>query len=591
MNFKNILKTTYFAFAIFLISFSTSTANDLNTKEILKAMKDELQREMKELKLENLERPYYIEYTLRSTHANNISATLGNIVDNNSKLYNTLNVGVRVGNYEFDNSNFFDVGFSFFGSTDDEENYTRRTLPVDLNYDVLRRELWLATDAAYKQSSEVYAKKTASLKNIIRKDTIPDFSKINPTVSIDTINTPDFDFLKFKKLVQDLSDIFTSFPKIFVSKVSTEYIPVRTYYVNSEGMEYVKDEMQTGLEVVAYTQTEKGIPLAEHYSVYSQNPNNLPKEDSLRKAINELAVKLTYMTKVNTLDDSYNGPVLFEDQASTEIFSQVFAPNLIAQRQPLSEGFSIGGNDKSMAFQKKIGGRVLPEFLSVFDVPNEAKYKKTELLGYYIIDDEGLKPNRITLVENGYLKTLLNERIPVKRIYKSNAHKRNGAAMYSNLVVFPDPIKTLSDKELKEKLLQLVNQRELPFGIIIRKVMNQNIQATGLMSETFGQSMYFNSQKGIPVLEAYKIYPNGMEELIRSVEINSVSPQSFKDIIYAGKTAYVQNLLAPAVISPFMTGGSSYVGASINCPSLLFEDMEINAIDKDTPKPPYITKP
>jgi hypothetical protein len=121
--------------------------------------------------------------------------------------------------------------------------------------------------------------------------------------------------------------------------------------------------------------------------------------------------------------------------------------------------------------------------------------------------------------------------------------------------------------------------------------MNQNIQSTGLMNESFGQAMYFNSQTAIPVLEAYKIYPNGREELIRSVEINSLSTQSFKDIINAGKTTYVHNLLAPSVISAFMTGGSNYIGSSIISPSLLFEDMEINPIDKDTPKPPYITKP
>jgi hypothetical protein len=40
-----------------------------------------------------------------------------------------------------------------------------------------------------------------------------------------------------------------------------------------------------------------------------------------------------------------------------------------------------------------------------------------------------------------------------------------------------------------------------------------------------------------------------------------------------------------------MTGGSNYIGSSIISPSLLFEDMEVNPIDKDTPKPPYITKP
>jgi hypothetical protein len=579
---------------------TNSFAQNLESKEILRAMNDELKRSMKELKLDNLEKPYFIEYTIKSTKVYSQAATLGEILESKSDDVISLNVGVRVGNYDFDNSNFFDVGFSFFGSTDDEENYTRRSLPDDLTYDILRRELWLATDAAYKQSSEIYAKKIAALKNIIRKDTIPDFSKIEPKKTYDTahislndneLNKSPYDFDKFKNLVMKLSGIFASFNKIYVSKVSSEYIPVRTYYVNSEGVEYIKDEFQTGLEVVAFTQTEKGIPIADHYSAYSRNPNLLPSEDSLSKAVTELATKLTYNLKTNTIDESYNGPVLVEDQAASELFAQVFAPNLVAQRQPLSEGFSIGMNNKSTAFQKKIGGRVLPEFMSIFDVPSDSKYKNTELLGYYELDDDGLQPQKLSLVENGYLKTLITERIPVKRIYKSNAHKRGGSAMYSNLFIYADPMKALSDADLKKKLLDLVKQRDLPFGLIIRKVMNQNIQQTGLMSETLGQSMYFNSQSSIPVLEAYKIFPNGREELIRSVEINSLSPQSFKDIINAGKKSYALNLLAPSVISAFMTGGSNYIPSSVICPSLLFEDMEVNPIDKDTPKPPYIAKP
>lgn len=582
-------KSTLLFFSLFFIV--NSLFAELNTEEVFKAMRDEMKRSMNELKLENLEKPFYIEYTIRSSKIFKSAATLGQLLQNEVDDDISLNVKVKIGDYEFNNSNFFDVGFSFFGSTDDEENYTRRSLPQELNYDILRRELWLATDAAYKQSSEVYSKKIAALKNIIRKDTIPDFSKVDPRKSVDTFLIPEYDLEKYGELVKKLSNIFLGINKIYVSRVSAEFIPVRTYYVNSEGIEYVKDECETGLEVIAFTQTEKGIPLTDHYSAYSRNPNSLPKEDSLIKAVTNLANKLSFEVKTNTLEESYNGPVLVESQASGELFAQVFAPNLVAQRQPLSEGFSIGMNNKTMAFQKKIGGRVLPEFLSVFDSPLDGKIKGTELLGYYLLDDDGLKPEKLTIVENGYLKTLLTDRTPVKRIYKSNARKRGGSTMYSNLFVFADPMKSLSDAELKTKLLSLVKQRELPFGIIIRKIMNQNIFSTAVMSESFGQAMYFNSQTSIPILEAYKIYPNGREELIRSVEINSLSPQSFKDIIYAGKSTYVHNLLAPSVISAFMSGGSNYIGSSIITPNLLFEDLEVNPIDKDTPKPPYITKP
>lgn len=574
-----------------LINFHSLFAVATNSDIIMQAMRDELKRSMQSLKLESLDKPYYIEYILKIQNDNHCKGVLGDLIENKSSKTINLTVGVRVGDYNLDNSNFFDVGFSFFGSTDDEENFQNRVIPDEFNYDVLRRELWLATDAAYKRNSEIYSKKIASLKNIVRKDTIPDFSKIEVFKNYDTVKVNDFSLNKYSILIQKLSEIFKNYPEISVSQVSFEYLPTRIYYVNSEGVEYIKDDLFTGIEAVAYSQTPTGVPLIEHYSTYSMHPESLPNADSLNSAIKDIAEKITLLSSKQILDETYNGPVLFEEQAAAQIFAQSFVPNLVAQRQPLSEGFSFGLGNKSSSFQKKIGGRVLPEFLSVFDSPIDSKYKKTELLGYYKFDDDGVPSQRTTVVENGFLKTLLTDRTPIKRVLQSNAHKRRGGALFSNVFIFPDPMKAVPNKDLKQKLLDLVKQRDLPYGIIVRKVVDQNIFSTNLMSTTYGQISYFIDQNTIPIIEAYKVFPDGKEELIRNTQINSLSAQSFKDIINIGKDNYVLNYLAPAVVNSFMSGGDAYVGSSIITPPVIFEDMEINPIDKDTPKPPYIPSP
>ncbi len=562
-----------------------------DTKIVMSAMKDELTRSMKELKLENLQKPYYIEYQLKVMGEYNASAFLGNLTNSSSGFNYILNVSVRVGDYQFDNSNFLDIGFSFFGSTDDEERFTNRRIPEEINYDILRRQLWLATDAAYKQSSEVYSKKVASIKNLTRKDSIPDYSIVKPSKSYDTTNKFDFQFDYFIKLIKELSNQFSGLPQIYTSKVNFEYLPTRIYYLNSEGIEYIKDEHFSGIEAICFTQTEKGIPIAQHYSVYSRQPKNLPSKDSLRRAINEIAIKLIAKTSQSSLEDSYNGPVIVEGQAAGEIISRVFAPNLIAQREKLSEGMIASFGGRFNAFQKKIGGRVLPEFISVFDKPKELNYKSTELVGYYTIDDQGIEPKNVTLVDNGFLKTLLNDRTPIKRVMESNGHRRGGVPMFSNLFFFLDSTKTFSNQDLKKKLLELVKQRELPFGIIIRKVMNQNIFSTSLMSQTYGAISFLIDQNSIPIVEAYKIYPDGREELLKNVQINSLSHQSFKDILFGSKEIYVHNLLAQNPGGGFGSEGSAWIPSSIISPSLLFEDLEITNVDKDIPKPPFLSNP
>jgi hypothetical protein len=93
------------------------------------------------------------------------------------------------------------------------------------------------------------------------------------------------------------------------------------------------------------------------------------------------------------------------------------------------------------------------------------------------------------------------------------------------------------------------------------------------------------------IVEAYKIYPDGREELVRGLKGFGFSPSSFKDIIYVGEKSYTYNLLTPAIISNFITGGEQYLTASITTPSLFFEDGELRLIETDYKKPPIMKKP
>jgi hypothetical protein len=558
--------------------------------DILNAMRDEIKRSLNELRMENLQKPYYIEYTLTVQNSHNLKATLGAITEDESDKAAVLNVSVRVGSYDFDNTNFFDFGFSIFGSADDEENYRRRMVPVNLDYSSLRRELWLATDAAYKQSLEVYTKKEATLKNRMRKDTLYDFIQMPAEFNIDSTQIPQFDKVKFTELVKKASAMFLAYPQIQSSGVTLEYIPQTVYYVNSEGREYIKNELYTGYEVAAIGQSEDGMPLVDYYSAYSTNPEYLPANDSLIKAAEGVALKLSKILNAPVLSESYSGPILFEQQAAAELFAQIFAPNLVSQRQSLTEsGMQDGG--KFFAFQSKIGGRVLPEFMSVTDDPTIPAMGSTILTGKTNIDDQGVKAQRVELVKSGYLKSLLSSRVPTKRIKASNGHTRGGGTLFSSMFVTADISKALSNTELKKKMMQLCKDRELPFGIIVRKVMNQNILFTTMFRLSMGDIRAMRTDGKVGIIEAYKVYPDGREELLRGVEGNGFGTQNFKDIIFTSDKAYVLNLLAPSVQSSFITGGSQYVAASIVSPDLLFEDGEIKPVEDDFPKPPIIKSP
>lgn len=565
-------------------------AHALKDEEIFRAMRDELKRNMKELSIESVEKPYYIEYKLSIYNNNDVKASLGSLQESSSQGSARLSVDVRVGSYKFDNTNFFDFSLSFFGSGDDEESFANRRISLEPDYNALRRELWLATDAAYKQSAEIYSKKLASLKNKIRKDTTHDFLFVPPQKNI-----TDRDYAKYEKesletMARTLSAVFKNYPDINVSTVSMEFNPETVYYVNSEGMEYKKLDLLTGIEIVASTQAPDGMPVSQMYSAYGFTPSNLPGIDSLLKAARELAESLTNIRNRPVLEESYSGPVIFEGQAAAEIFAQVFAPNLVTQREPLTEA-GVQENDRFGAFQTKIGGRVLPEFLNIESLPTKDYYSNIPLTGSYELDDEGVKPTDVKLVDKGYLKALLSSRVPTKRVRITNGSNRGGAAMINSLRLYSETKAGKTGKELKEKLIKLCKDRELPYGFIVRKVLDQNIQMTTLFRIAPGDFSFSFGQPKQQLLEVYKVYPDGREEIVRGCEAKGITVQSFKDIIAVGKSEYVMNYLAPAVTSPFVSGGDQYLPASIITPDLLFEDADISPIENDFPKPPLMQNP
>lgn len=564
--------------------------DNIDEKMILRAMQDEIDRSLSDLKLESLMRPYYVAYSIEFQDVFQVRSSLGGVVQSGYTRYARLTVQVRVGNYTFDNSNFFDVGLSFFGSSDDEEGFINRQIPVELDYETLRKELWLATDAAYKAASEIYSKKEAVLKNLLRKDTTPDYTRVPAAKSRIYDEYKSFDIKKYETLLNDISSIFLKYPRIYSSTVGVEYMPELKIYLNSEGMQYVKTDFFTGFEAVAFTQAEDGMPLIDHYAAYANYPQELPSTDSLKSGVRDIADHIDAMLDADYLEDTYVGPVMFRDQAAAELFAQIYAPNLVAQRKQLSEGgFSTG--ESSRSFQRKIGGRVLPEFLSLHAIDNRESYKGVKLAGHFKLDDEGIAPQDTTLVENGYLRALLSDRTPIKRVMESNGHSRGGGPMYGNLLLTATKEKTVSQDSLKSRLIELCKARELPYGIIIEEVLNQNILMTTVFSLTLGNFRPPQGEGKFLTLVAKKIYPDGREEMVRGAVGAGFSVQSFRDILLLSDDDYVHNLLATSVIMPFMSGGDQFKAASLIVPDLLFEDAEIRLFEQDFNKPVILQSP
>lgn len=535
----------------------------VSTDPVMRAMADELQRSVSELQFKDLEKPYFIQYNVLDQERYRTSATFGALTASDASRARVLQAQVRVGDYDFDNSEFV-AGPAFQGAP--PAGVTNQTV-IDNDYDAIRRALWLATDAAYKQSVEQLARKRAFVQNKIRGDQIPDFSKENPVTALGARRGLEIDKGRWEKQVREWSAVFKDFPEIQESNVVLEAQLTHRYLVNSEGTRTLQPSMLVFLEVDAGTEASDGLRLRHWIPFNAGSFDQLSPAQEITKAIRQMATDLTALRSAPVLDTDYSGPVLFTGQASAEMFARVLAPNLSGQRLPLTD--QQQGQTTRSELLDRLNRPVLPRFLSVFDDPTTQRIGNQELLGHYQVDDQGVPARRVSLIEQGVLKNFLMSRRPGKDMPQSNGHGRSGipgreTAQIGNLFIQSSEGKSYED--LKQRLLKMCQEENLQYGILIKAIDKDG-----------------RSPIGMPVL-TYKVYvADGHEELIRGAFAQGIPIRSLRQIEAVGNDAFVVNRLAGSNELPTPT--------SIVAPSVLLEEMELKRPTGTQQKPAMLTHP
>jgi hypothetical protein len=562
-------------------------------------MRDEMARSMQQLQLEKLEKPYFLAYRVQEKNAAEVTASFGALVASTSVRHRFLTVEVRVGSPKLDNTNFFSMSFLNRGGLTGGFGGAAQ-LPLEDNYKELRRQLWLATDSAYKKALEDLSRKRAALQNKTRAEEIPDFSQQQPATIMEAQVSAKMDVARLESLARSLSAVFKGSPSVFTDSAHVTMDHTYTRYVNSEGTTFTRDAPVVSVILLAETQAADGAPIRDFLAAYGHSIDDLPAPHELETRALAMGERLERLRSAAPADH-YNGPVLFKGQAAAELFGQVMAPAVLAVRRPVSDvpQFEMFSAQMENPFQDRLGGRVLPDFLSVADDPTLGEYQDQPLLGSRRVDDDGVPTQRTLLVEKGALRTLLTTRNPVAGITQSTGSRRGGTVTPTNLIV--TVTEGLSDQAMKAKLQSLVKQRGIPFGVVVERL------ASPLAGNP--QDMMFSLLGGIMpgqhgggptqlALVAYKIFPDGHEELARNVSLEGVSPSSFKDLVAASAASTVYSTPFLSIRSSMfsvLAGGfpadASVPLVSFVVPSLLFDDVTVKRSLTENPKLPLSTRP
>lgn len=566
--------------AVIFLLISCLPAYSQSSDVVMRALDDEMARSMSRLKLNQHNCPYFISYTVREFDNLRLGASCGALTDNDRNHWRDLLTDVRDGNYTLDSSNFNVGGHEGLGAL--LSGTSGKTLAIDDDYNALRHVLWLQTDAAYKTAIEnLEAKKSYLEENNVRERP-DDMSKEEPVVYSEATHKLQVDTNHWITVIKDLSAIFKKYPSIQRSLVTFDAVCGNDWFINSEGTRTRESRTEYVLVVMASTQADDGMELADSRAFASYAEKDLPTNDVLEKTVKDLADKLVSLQSAK-LATEYRGPILLEGQAASEFISQSLRPNFGNAQE------TLGNKNSAFMFRRnqlkdQLGKRILPPFITIVDDPLAQDYKGTPLHGNYKIDDDGVRAQKIVLVDKGVLSTFCMSRIPTTAIKHSNGHSVHGVGETSILFINSD--RQLSPEQLKNKLIELGKEAGLKNVIIARRLSTYDtviFDPASIMAEIKSNAEN-GSSGGLVVRSPLLLYSvsvdDGHEEPLRGAQFDSLSMRVLRDIACTGDDTRAYLGL----------GGSGGYQHTVT-PSILINEVELRKPEKETEKLPVLPNP
>ena len=448
------------------------------------------------------------------------------------------------------------------------------SLPLTDDEKPIRQALWRATDRSYKQASEALTRvRTNVAAKVQDENPAPDFSREEKQEHYGGVAGYTLDVRGWEARLRRVSAVFAEDPLILRSQVSLTVESDNRYYVNSEGSQIVTGEVGSRIFLQGVTKAEDGMELPLYTSYFATTSDGLPDERQLAAEARAMVDLLGRLRKA-PLVEPFSGPAILSGRAAGVFFHEIFGHRVEGNRQRHA--------DDGQTFTRRVGQQVLPPFLSVAFDPTLKKVGNVELMGHYVYDDQGVKGQRVTVVDKGVLKTFLLDRAPLKDFPRSNGHGRAEpgflpVSRQSNLQV--ESTRSVSREQLMNQLRDEARRQGKPFGLLF-----ENIEG-GFTTTGRGSPNAFNVLPNV----VYRVYTDGRApELVRGVDLIGTPLAAFGKIIATDDQIDVFNGVCGAE-----SGG---VPVSASSPSLLVSEVEVQkkAQSQETgpilPAPPVTKK-
>jgi predicted Zn-dependent protease len=509
---------------------------------LLEALLTELDRSKTQLKIDQVQAPYYIEYRVNDVDDYDGEAAYGALRESQRVHIRILRVVVRVGDYKQD---------SYYGQGMGETNI----LPLDNDPMALRHQIWLTTDEAYKAAGQALADKQAEMKRFTADpNPVDDFSKEQVVNALEPVVSLKVDETSWGKTLEEITNLYRQYPEIQSVSASARFSAINEYFVDSEGTVTRTGKTTYNLQLNGSAQAEDGMRVSRNPYWMVGRAEELPTREKLLSEVKQALETVVALRKAPIVEEEYRGPVLFAPDAADDVIASLVGSNVVGRKpQPGRPNRTVG------AFATSYKTRVLPAFLSLIDDPTLKDFQGHSLVGSYDVDNEGVKAKTVNVIENGMLSNYLLGRQPVRDFPASNGHGRAAPGSFPSPslgVLLIKSAEAQSPDELRKKIIEMITAQGSPYAYRV---------------DTLGPG---NSPRLL-----YRVYADGHEQLVRGAVFNELDVRALRsNLIAVGNDPLVSN----------RTGG---VPTTVICPSLLFDELQVKRADTSKDKLPDYPAP
>ena len=369
--------------------FALPAQADDTPDPLIESMVAEVDRTMAALASEETP-PYWLSVGVVDETTWQVGATHGAASVPSQNHRRIGDIDLRVGSWELDNTHKIRDG----GWFDSPERYGVR-LPLENDPALLRHSIWLAMDDTYRSAVRRLIKvKTNNAVKVEREDTSHDFSKAPGIVAVEPLEPLEFDPTPWVDIVRETSGRFLDYEHVHDSNVTLQVKDQVEYLVTTDGTRLRHQRYRIRIAVWGATTAEDGQVLEVYDYIDSASVDAIPDQEAIQAMVDGVAERVTDLRSAPVVDP-FIGPAILRGRAAAVFFHEILGHR--------SEGHRQKDEDEGQTLTDMVGQQIFPSFISVHDDPTLEQWGTTDLNGYYPYDNEGVRAERVTVIDRGVL--------------------------------------------------------------------------------------------------------------------------------------------------------------------------------------------